>query len=160
MVSERAHTIGVAIVVIAGLIAVANGLWFIVGNHPFDDNGYSEEVGLTQGEAHDVTPQLADWLLHVSDQVGSVTVGWGLFVSGLAVLERSRHDHGLQLMLLVGGLPTLVFSAFGEHAQFGTMDTGSIISTGVLVLFVIGLGLMYAGTTSSETPHAESSTTD
>lgn len=149
MADRRLHAVGVAIVVLAGLVAMANGLWFIVGNHPFDDGGYSEEVRLTQQEAHDVTPQLADWLLHVSDQVGSVTVGWGLFVIGLAVLESRRHDHGLQLVLLVGGLPTLVFSAFGEHAQFGTMDTGSIISTAVLALFVIGIGLIYTGTAST-----------
>jgi hypothetical protein len=140
------HTVGVALVVVAGLIAIGNGLWFVVGSHPFDDGGYSEEVDLTRAEAGDVTPELPDWLLHVSDQVGSVTVGWGAFVVGLGVLEHRRRDRALQGLLLIGGLPTLLFSAFGEHVQFGAMDTGSIISTVVLGLFVIGVGLQYVAT--------------
>lgn len=92
-----------------------------------------------------MTPELADWLLHVSDQVGSVTVGWGLFVVAVAWLEYKRSDRSLQTVLVIGGLPTLLFSAFGEFIHFGTMDTGTMISMGVLTLFLIGILLIYVG---------------
>ena len=150
MSNETVHTLGVALVVLAGLLAVANGVWFVVGDHPFDDDGYSEEVDLTREQAADVTPQLADWLLHVSDQVGSVSVGWGLFVSALGLLEHRRHDRALQVVLLVGGLPTLLFSAFGEFAQFGTADTGTLVSMAVLGLFLVGSAATYVGTESAD----------
>jgi hypothetical protein len=146
MVDDRLHTVGVALIALAGAVAVANGLWFVVGEHPFDDGGYSEEVDLTHSEAADVTPELPDWLLHVSDQVGSVTTGWGLFVISLAALEHRRRDRAIQAILAIGGLPTLVFSAFGEHAQFGTVDTGTLLSVLVLAAFVLGLGLVVVTT--------------
>lgn len=138
---DRLHTLGVAMVVLAGVVAIANGAWFIVGQHPFDDDGYSEEVDLSREEARQVNPELEDWLLHVSDQTGSVTVGWGLFIVTLGLVGLPSSDRTAQIALLVGGLPTLLFSAFGEFVQFGTLDTGTVISMVVLVLFVLGLGL-------------------
>jgi hypothetical protein len=145
-VRNRLHTVGVVLIALAGTVAVTNGLWFVVGDHPFDDGGYSEEVDLTHSEAAEVTPDLPDWLLHVSDQVGSVTTGWGLFVVSLAWLEHRRRDRALQTVLLLGGLPTLLFSAFGEHAQFGTVDTGTMLSVLVLGLFLVGVSLIVATT--------------
>lgn len=145
MVNTRLNVIGIALVFIAGLAAALNGGWFIVGQHPFDDGGYSEEVDLTREEAREVTPELEDWLLHVSDQTGSVTLGWGLFVMALAIFGLRNGQPYARPTLLIGGLPTLIFSAFGEYVQFGTLDTGTIISMGVLGLFLVGIALTYVG---------------
>lgn len=145
MATSRLFTIGVALVFLAGLAAALNGAWFIVGQHPFDDDGYSEEVNLTREEARDVDPKLEDWLLHVSDQTGSVTLGWGLFVMALAGIGLRVGQPHARTILLIGGLPTLAFSAFGEYVQFGHMDTGTMISMAVLGLFLLGLALTYVG---------------
>lgn len=139
--TDRVHQAGVALVVLSGLLAVANGAWFVIGHHPFNDDGYSEEVDLTRSQARDVNPGLEDWLLHVSDQTGSVTVGWGLFVATLGVVGLPRGESSARIALAVGGLPTLAFSAFGEFIQFGTLDRGTIISITVFALFVLGLAL-------------------
>lgn len=143
MASSRLYTIGVVLVFVAGLVAALNGAWFIVGQHPFDDDGYSEEVDLTREEAREVNPELEDWLLHVSDQTGSVTLGWGLFVMALAGLGLRTGQPYARPTLLLGGLPTLTFSAFGEYVQFGHLDTGTIISMGVLGLFLLGIAFTY-----------------
>lgn len=150
MASLRLHRVGVALVFVAGLAAAVNGAWFVVGQHPFDDDGYSEEVNLTRDQAREVDPKLEDWLLHVSDQTGSVTVGWGLFVMALAGFGLRTGQSYARTILLIGGLPTLVFSAFGEYVQFGTLDTGTIISMGVLGLFLLGLALTYASQDARE----------
>lgn len=143
MESSRLFTVGVALVFLAGLAAGLNGAWFIVGQHPFDDGGYSEEVDLTREEAREVNPHLEDWLLHVSDQTGSVTMGWGLFVMAVAALGLRNDQPHSRTILLIGGLPTLLVSAFGEYVQFGHFDTGTIISIGVLVAFLLGLAVTY-----------------
>lgn len=150
MPGSRLHMIGAALVFIAGLVAALNGAWFVIGEHPFDDDGYSEEVNLTREEARDVDPQLEDWLLHVSDQTGSVTLGWGLFVMALAGLGLRTGQPYARPILLIGGLPTLVFSAFGEYVQFGHLDTGTLISMGVLALFLLGIALTYVGSGPDE----------
>lgn len=150
MANSWLNLIGIGLVFIAGFTAALNGAWFIVGQHPFDDGGYSEEVDLTREEAREVNPELEDWLLHVSDQTGSVTVGWGLFVMTLAAFGLRTGQPYARLTLLVGGLPTLLFSAFGEYVQFGTLDTGTMISMVVLGLFLIGLALTYVGPDADE----------
>lgn len=143
MAGSRMKMVGVALVFSAGLVAALNGAWFIVGQHPFDDGGYSEEVDLTREEAREVSPELEDWLLHVSDQTGSVTVGWGLFVMAIAGFGLRTGQPYARPTLLVGGLPTLIFSAFGEYVQFGHLDTGTLISIGVLGIFLLGIVLTY-----------------
>lgn len=137
-------------VFIAGFVAALNGAWFVAGQHPFDDDGYSEEVDLTREEAREVTPELEDWHLHVSDQTGSVTVGWGLFVMALASLGLRTGQPYARPILLLGGLPTLTFSAFGEYVQFGHLNTGTVISIGVLELFLLGIALTYVGSGTGE----------
>lgn len=150
MALSRLHMVGVALIFLAGLIAALNGAWFIAGEHPFDDDGYSEEVDLTREEARDIGPELEDWLLHVSDQTGSVTLGWGLFVMAVAGFGLRTGQPYARPTLLIGGLPTLVFSAFGEYVQFGTLDTGTILSMGVLGLFLLGVALTYVGSENDE----------
>lgn len=150
MTTSRLFSIGIALIFVAGLVAGLNGAWFIVGQHPFDDGGYSEEVDLTREEAREVNPELEDWLLHVSDQTGSVTLGWGLFVMAVAGLGLRTEQPYAWTILLVGGLPTLVISAFGEYVQFGHLDTGTILSMGVLGLFLLGLALTYVGSDEEE----------
>lgn len=150
MANSWLNLIGVGLVFVAGLAAALNGAWFIVGQHPFNDDGYSEEVDLTREDAREVTPELEDWLLHVSDQTGSVTVGWGLFVMTVAAFGLRTGQPYARLTLLIGGLPTLLFSAFGEYVQFGTLDTGTMISMGVLGLFLVGLALTYIDPVADE----------
>lgn len=134
----------VVLVALTGVVAFANGVYFIVGDHPFNgENDYSEEIAMSKADAEANAPAVADWTMHVSDQVGSVSAGWGLFIIGLAVTGLRRGVPFARNVLWLGGLPTLVFSAFGEWVQFGHVDTGTMMSMIALVLFVTGMGLSY-----------------
>lgn len=56
-----------------------------------------------------------------------------------AVLGIRQAQRSAWISLWVGGMPTLVFAAFGELSTFGTMDAGSILSLIVLLLFLTGM---------------------
>lgn len=148
------HAIGIAAVIITGLIVLGTGVWFMISDHPFgsmmgDTNGYSEELDLTREEARAVSPGLEAWAIHVSDQVGSLSIGWALFVVALAALDYRRRDHGLQLVLAIGGLPMLAYATFEEFAHFEAIwNPGTLLSILVFPLFIFGLALMYTGTSS------------
>jgi hypothetical protein len=124
----------------AGVISVINGLWFVIGDHPFHrEGGYSREFGMTEAQLNAINPQIADWGRHVSDQVGSVSFGWGMFIVVLAVLGILRAQKTAWVTLWLAGTPTLIYSTFGEFLHFGTFDEGSLYSMIVLVLFVTGM---------------------
>lgn len=143
--TSRARLAGVGLVFFCGLIAAAIGAWFVVGSHPFDESAgaYSDEVGLTRDQALAASPTLYTWLLHVSDQTGSVSFGWGMFVMALAVTGLRQGVGWARNVLWLAAMPTLAFSAFGEWIQFHTVDPGTVSSIAALVLFVAGMGLTY-----------------
>ena len=150
---RRRLTLDVAAVLIslAGLVAAVTGAWFIFGQHPFHrSDGFAKEFGMTQAQIDSFNPEISHWVIHVSDQVGAVSLGWGLFVMCLAAFGVRDGQRSAWLSLWLGGLPTLLFAAFGELSSFGTLDTGSILSLAVLGLFLAGmllpLRLFAAGT--------------
>jgi hypothetical protein len=124
----------------AGLVSSVTGAWFIIGAHPFHrDNRFSEEFGMTEAQLNAFNPQIADWGRHVSDQVGSVSFGWGLFLITLALFGVLRGHKPSWIILWIAGIPTSLYSAFGEHIQFGTLDTGTLLSMFVFLLFLVGM---------------------
>jgi hypothetical protein len=125
---------------IAGLISVLNGAWFVFGEHPFHrTGGYSREFGMTEAELNAINPLIADWGRHVSDQVGSVSIGWGLFIVILAIFGVLRRQKLAWLTLWIAGTPTIFYSALGEFIQFRTFDEGSLYSFIVLIFFLVGM---------------------
>ena len=148
----RMRLVGVGLVFFCGFIAAAIGAWFVVGSHPFDeqDGAYSDEVGLTRDQALAASPTLHSWLLHVSDQTGSVSFGWGMFVMAIAVTGLRQGVGWARNVLWIAGTPTLAFSAFGEWIQFHSVDPGTVSSIVALVLFVSGMALTYAPTATTE----------
>ena len=132
--------VAAALIFLGGLTAAATGAWFIVGEHPFHRaGGYSKELGMTKAEVDGFNHEISHWVIHVSDQVGAVSLGWGLFLMTQAVLGIRRAQRSAWISLWVGGMPTLLFAAFGELSTFGTMDAGSILSLVVLLLFLFGM---------------------
>lgn len=129
---------------IAGCAAALTGIWFIAGEHPFHRDGYSEEMGMTKAQLQAINPQIVDWTMHVSDQVGSVSMGWGLFIVVLAWFGVRNGQKVAWYALWIGGAPTLLISSFGEITQFGSLDTGSLLSIFVLALFLTGMLLPIA----------------
>lgn len=126
--------------IIAGLVAVLNGIWFIVGDHPFYlEKGYAKDFDMTESEVQQFNPQLAKWVMHVSDQVGSVSVGWGLFIITLAWVGIRHGRKWAWNTLWVGGTPTALYASFGELLMFGAMDFGSILSLVVLTIFLVAM---------------------
>jgi hypothetical protein len=135
-----APKVATILILVAGLTAVANGVWFILGDHPFDGaGGYSDELGMTKTEVDRFNTQISDWVLHVTDQVGAVSLGWGLFLMALAAPAIRQDQRWARRALWLGGAPTLIIAALGEFVQFGTLDVGTIISMTVLVLFLLGM---------------------
>ena len=112
---------------IAGCAAALTGIWFIAGEHPFHRDGYSEEMGMTKAQLQAINPQIVDWTMHVSDQVGSVSMGWGLFIVVLAWFGVRNGQKVAWYALWIGGAPTLLISSFGEITQFGAVrQSGSL----------------------------------
>lgn len=148
----RARLLGVGLVFVSGLVASAIGLWFVVGSHPFDEaeGAYSDEVALTRDQALAASPTLYRWLLHVSDQTGSVSFGWGMFVMALAATGLRHGVPWARNVLWLGAMPTLAFSAFGDWIQFHTVDPGTVSSIGALTLFVAGMALTYVPAPATE----------
>ena len=132
--------ISASFLAIAGLLAALTGILFIVGDHPFHrEGGFSEEMGMTKTEIEAFNPKIVDWTMHVSDQVGSVSMGWGLFIIVLSWFGIRRENKVAWYALWIAGTPTLFISSFGEIIQFGTFDVGSVLSIGVFILFMIGM---------------------
>ncbi|MBI4306438.1 MAG: hypothetical protein HY678_08990 [Chloroflexi bacterium] len=138
--NRRLLNIAAALAACGGLIAVATGVFFVVGDHPFyRDGGFSEEINMTRTEAEALNPLIVEWTMHVSDQVGTMSAAWGLFVIGLAWFGLRQGQRSAWIMLWVGGLPALLSASFSEYIMFGHMDEGSLLSTAVLVLFMAGM---------------------
>ena len=132
--------VAAALIFAGGLIAATTGAWFIVGEHPFHRaGGFAKEFGMTRAQVDGFNHEISDWVIHVSDQVGAVSLGWGLFLMTLAASGVRHGQRSAWLALWLGGTPTLVFAAFGELSAFGTLDTGSILSIVVLLLFLMGM---------------------
>jgi hypothetical protein len=136
----RLLDVGASLVALGGLVSAATGVYFLVGNHPFHRAGeFAEEFGMTRAQVEAVNPEIAHWVMHVSDQVGAVSLGWGLFLVLLAAFGLRLGHRPSWLALWAAGLPTLLFAAFGEVTMFGHLDEGSLLSMGVLVLFLVGM---------------------
>lgn len=140
---RRLLTIAAACIFLAGFLAVATVLLIhIPTDHPFNGaNSMAEEFGMTRAEVDAFNPKLSAWMIHVSDQVGSTSLGWGLFLMALAWLGIRKGSRTAWWALWIGGTPTVAYSAFGEYIMFGTWDIGSLLSLGVLVIFLIGMVL-------------------
>ncbi len=138
---QRILNIAAACIFLAGFVAAASVLAIhIATDHPFNGaNGYAEEFGMSRLQVDAFNPRLSDWMIHVSDQVGSVSLGWGLFLMSLAWLGIRRGQRMAWWVLWLGGTPTVFYSAFGEHLMFGTWDTGSMLSLIVLIIFLVGM---------------------
>ncbi|MFQ5941342.1 MAG: hypothetical protein ACE5KA_06570 [Nitrososphaerales archaeon] len=74
---RRVVLISTILISIAGLIATVTGIWFIIGDHPFNhEGGFSREFEMMRAELEAINPNLVSWPLHVSDQVGNLSMGW------------------------------------------------------------------------------------
>ena len=133
--------ISAVLTLLAGLASVLTVLLIhIPTEHPFNrPNGYAEEFGMTKAEIEAFNPEAAHWMIHVSDQVGSTSLGWGLFLIALALLGIRRGNKTALWALWIGGKPTAAYSAFHEYILFGTFDIGSLLSAMVLFIFLLGM---------------------
>lgn len=141
MNQQRILNIAATLIFLAGLAsALVVLLIHIPTEHPFNGpDGYADEFGMTKAEVEAVNPHMAEWMIHVSDQVGSASLGWGLFLMSLAVLGIRKGHKVAWWALWIGATPTAAYSAFGEYVMFGTFDAGSLSSLAVLLVFLIGM---------------------
>lgn len=137
---------GVALVFLVGLISAAFGVWFAVSDQPFDSAGYADEFEMDKGEIAAFNPRVASWSVHVQNQIGSLTFGWGVLVMGLAATGLRLGVPWARWVLWAGALPTVLYSALHEFIEFGTIDVGTISSLVVAALFILGMALTYVPT--------------
>lgn len=140
---------GVALVFLVGLVSAAFGVWFAVSDQPFDSAGYADEFEMQKEEVAAFNPRVASWSVHVQNQIGSLTFGWGVLVMGLAATGLRQGVAWARWVLWAGALPTVLYSALHEFIEFGTMDVGTISSLVVAALFVVGMALTYAPAASA-----------
>lgn len=68
--------VAAGLIFLGGLTAAATGVWFIVGEHPFHRaGGFAKEFGMTKAEVDGFNHEISHWVVHVSDQVGAVSLG-------------------------------------------------------------------------------------
>lgn len=139
------RTVGVSLVFLTGLIAAAFGVWFAVSDQPFDNAGYADEFEMNREEIAAFNPRVESWSMHVQNQIGSLTFGWGVLVMGLAVTGLRQGVQWARRLLWFGALPTVLYSALHEFLEFGTIDVGTLSSMFVAAIFVLGMGLTYVG---------------
>ena len=145
----------VALVFAAGLLSAATGAWFVVGDHPFTGPAqFSDEFGMTKAQMDTFNPDISEAVLADSARAGAVSLGWGIFVMVLAWLGLRNRQRWAFAALWAGGVPALLLSAVAEPVRFGTLEIGSVLSAGLLGVFV--LGLLLAGP-ALRTPGADSS---
>lgn len=124
----------------AGLVAALTGIWFIVGDFPFDsETGFSDKMNISKDDLVVFNPKILSWVIHTTDQVGSVSMGWGLFVIALAWFGVRKLKKFAWYALWIGGTPTLLISTLKEIMRYGILDTGSILNMVVFLLFIIGM---------------------
>lgn len=142
------RNVGVALVFLTGLIAAAYGLWFIASDQPFDSSGYADEFDMQQSEIAAFNPRVASWSIHVQNQIGSLSFGWGIFIMAIAATGLRMNVPWARNVLWICATPTLLYSALHEFIEFGTMDVGTLSAIIAAAVFVLGMGLTYvrAGT--------------
>lgn len=138
--TQRILNVSALLIFLAGLISAATGIWFIFGDHPFyHQDGMAEDFGMTEAQVHHFNPELANWAVHVSDQIGSLTTGWALFMMILAWFGIRRGHRFSWIAVLIAGMPTMFYSSLGEWIMFGKLDGGSPLAIVVFILFLCGM---------------------
>lgn len=78
----------------------------------------------------------------ISDhRAGSMSIGLGLFIIGLAWFSVRRFNRASWIVLWIAGIPSLIISAFGGFWQSGTFDIWSYLSMAALAVFISGMVL-------------------
>lgn len=127
------------ILIFAGIVSSGTGIWFIVGDFPFDRTGFADKMDISKEELLATNPEIVMWATHTTNQLGSVSMGWGLFIIALAWLGIRKNNRYAWYALWVGGVPTLLYSAIKEIVRYGVLDTGSILNITAFLLFFLGM---------------------
>ena len=132
------------LVLLAGFLSLATGIWFLVDDHPFQrEFNFLEEVGVSKAQLEELSPNLVPWAMHEVDTIGYMSMGWGLFVMILGWFGIRQVNKVAWWALLIGGAPPLFRGTIAEFVRVGEFDVGIIISSAVAVLYLVGLFLPY-----------------
>ena len=131
----------VVILICSGLVAALTGVfWFILADFPFDNStGYADKMEITRAELMETNPAIVAWAGQTVNQLGSVTMGWGLFIIALAWFGIRKSSKDAWYVLWMGGAPTLLYSSVKEIVRYGWTDTGSVLKLAAFLLFFLGM---------------------
>ena len=87
----------------------------------------------------ETNPAIEAWAEQPANQLGSVTMGWGLFIIALAWTGIGKESKGAWYVLWIGGAPTALASSVQKIVRYGWSDSGSTLNLAALSLLCLGL---------------------
>ncbi|HVL47469.1 MAG TPA: hypothetical protein VM889_02835 [Candidatus Thermoplasmatota archaeon] len=151
---SRLAIVGVSLLVLTGFLAVASGILFIVRDEPFTGpGGEADDLGVTAAEVEAFSPHVAEALRTLHKELGYVSLGWGVFVAGLAIAWHATRANAVRLALWAGAVPTLLLTV-ARNASTGReiLHVGTLAALAAFALFAIGMALTYVAPSPSATP--------
>jgi len=130
------------LLMIVGGLSVGTGVWFVVDDFPFTGpNDRSGKYGMTKDEINQFNPFIVTQTLHAWDQVGFLSISYGLFVIGLAYLGIRRGQPIAWIALWLGGTPAQIGGPIElrYNLESGDAGGGDVLVWLVLALFLAGM---------------------
>jgi hypothetical protein len=132
----------VVLLFVVGGLSVATGAWFVADDFPFtgpDDK--SGKFGMTKGQIETFNPHIVSNTLHAWDQVGFLSISYGLFIIGIAHLGIRRGNPVTWVIGWLGGIPAQIGGPIELRYNLETGDAGQgdVLVWLVLALFLVAM---------------------
>jgi hypothetical protein len=133
--------VSTAILLVVGSLSVGTGLWFVLDDFPFTGpDDYSAKFGMRKDQ---MPPTVVASSLHAWDQVGFLSISYGMFVIALAWFGVRRGNPIAWIGLLLGGTPAAIGGPIELRYNLETGDAGGgdVLVWLVLALFIAALAI-------------------